>query len=190
MSGLTLQRRQVLQSLIAISAVGGLGACVEPQGSQSDAAQDRFAQGYFTNDEMVFIAALADTIIPQTETAGAAIAGVPNTIQDLATNWGNDEFKQYWREGLAALDAALTSDTGDGFVSKSPTERETLLSAYDGKVYAGEIEDGFYRDFKATLLEAYYMSEPGATQELAYEPVPGEWIACAPISEFPKTWAT
>ena len=64
------------------------------------------------------------------------------------------------------------------------------LTAYDAAVYEWQIDDGFYRDLKSTVVEAYYMSEVGATEELAYEPVPGEWIGCVPLSEFPKTWAT
>ena len=139
---------------------------------------------------MALIAAVAQTIIPQTETAGAVQAGVPKTLQDLATDWGNGEFQQYWRDGLVALGTALINEDGMTFVSMSPSEREMALSTYDSGVFAGTIPDGFYRDFKATVVQAYYMSEAGATEELAYEPVPGEWIGCEPLSEFPKTWAT
>ena len=72
----------------------------------------------------------------------------------------------------------------------SPGERKTALGTYDAGVFSAELEDKFYKDLKTTVIEAYYMSEPGATEALAYEPVPGEWIGCAPLTEFPKTWAT
>lgn len=190
MQEFSLQRRQVFQSLIALSAVGGLAACGGAEETPSGQLSAAPAPGYFTAAEMALIAAVAQTIIPQTDTAGAVQAGVPVVLQDLATDWGDAGFQQYWRDGLAALGTGLTSEAGASFESLSPSERQAALSAYDAGVFAGEIPDGFYRDFKATLVQAYYMSEPGATEELAYEPVPGEWIGCVPLSEFPKTWAT
>lgn len=185
-----LHRRQVFQSLIALSAVGGLAACGGAQEISSGQVSGQAAPGYFNASEMALIAAVAQTIIPMTDTAGAVQAGVPVTLQNLATEWGDTEFQQYWRNGLAALDSALMTDAGNRFTSLSPNERETALSAHDAGVFAGTVEDGFYRDFKATVVQAYYMSEPGATEELAYEPVPGEFIGCVPLSDFPKTWAT
>ncbi|MEL7032208.1 MAG: gluconate 2-dehydrogenase subunit 3 family protein [Pseudomonadota bacterium] len=185
-----LHRRQVIQSLIALSAVGGVAACGGAQESSNGQVAGQAAPGFFNASEMALIAAVAQTIIPMTDTAGAVQADVPVTLQNLATDWGDTEFQQYWRSGLAALDAALTTDAGDGFTSLSPSEREAALAAYDAQVFAGTVEDGFYRDFKATVVQAYYMSEPGATEELAYEPVPGEFIGCVPLSDFPRTWAT
>lgn len=190
MSNILLQRRQVFQSLIALSAVGGLAACGGAEQSSTGQVAGAAAPGYFNASEMALIAAVAQTIIPMTDTAGAVQADVPVTLQNLATDWGDAEFQQYWRDGLAALDLALTTDSGDGFTSLSPSEREAVLATYDAGVFAGTISDGFYRDFKATVVQAYYMSEPGATEELAYEPVPGEFIGCVPLSDFPKTWAT
>ena len=190
MKDLMLQRRQVFQGLIALSAIGGLAACGGAEAPTSGQISGDAAPGYFNAQEMALSAAVAQTIIPQTETAGAVQAGVPKTLQDLATDWGYSEFQQYWREGLTALGPALATDDGTTFESMSPGERKTALGTYDAGVFSAELEDKFYKDLKTTVIEAYYMSEPGATEELAYEPVPGEWIGCAPLTEFPKTWAT
>ena len=190
MTEFRLHRRELFQSLIALSAVGGLAACGAAEDAPSGQVSGPVAPGVFNAAEMALIAAVAQTIIPKTETAGAVQAGVPAKLQDLATNWGDSAFQQYWRDGLAALGTALTSADGMTFESMSPSEREAALMAYDASVYSGAVENGFYRDFKATVVQSYYMSEPGATEELAYEPVPGEWIGCVPLSDFPRTWAT
>ncbi|MEL6825533.1 MAG: gluconate 2-dehydrogenase subunit 3 family protein [Pseudomonadota bacterium] len=190
MQDFMLQKRQVFQGLIALSAIGGLAACGGAEAPTSGQVSGNAVPGYFNAQEMALIAAVAQTIIPQTQTAGAVQAGVPKTLQDLATDWGDSEFQQYWRDGLAALGTALTTEDGATFESMSPGERKTALDTHDARVFAAELEDKFYKDFKTTVIEAYYMSEPGATEELAYEPVPGEWIGCAPLTEFPRTWAT
>lgn len=190
-----LDRRDMFKRLLALSAVGTISACsgaqeTPPADTATDTPVETATSGFFNANEIALITALADTIIPATETLGAAGAGVPDTIQALATDWGNDEFRTYWRDGLNALNGVLTERAGGAFSSLDAEQRLAALTAYDAAVYEWQIDDGFYRDLKSTVVEAYYMSEVGATEELAYEPVPGEWIGCVPLSEFPKTWAT
>lgn len=190
MTNVSLDRRDIFKGLLAISAAGALAAC----GSANEAVESseptvtNESSGYFSASEMAQISALADTIIPSTETAGATGAGVPDTLQALATEWGNDNFRNYWRTGLSDLVSAL--ENGETFTEMSADQRHSVLSAYDARVFDGEIDDGFYRDFKATVVQAYYTSETGASEELAYEPVPGEFIGCVELSDYPKTWAT
>ena len=190
-----LDRRDMFKSLLALSAVGAVSACggaqeASPTDTATDATPEPATGGFFHAAEMTLISAIADTIIPATATPGAVGAGVPDTIQALATVWGNDQFRTYWRGGLAGLGKVLTERAGGEFSTLDAEQRLAALAAYDAAVFDGQIENGFYRALKATVVEAYYMSEPGATEELAYEPVPGEWIGCVPRSEYPKTWAT
>ena len=190
-----LDRRDMFKSLLALSAVGAVSACggaqeASPTDTATDATPEPATGGFFNAAEMTLISAIADTIIPATATPGAVGAGVPDTIQALATDWGNDQFRTYWRGGLAGLGNVLTERAGGEFSTLDAEQRLAALAAYDAAVFDGQIENGFYRALKATVVEAYYMSEPGATEELAYEPVPGEWIGCVPLSEYPKTWAT
>ena len=46
-----------------------------------------------------------------------------------------------------------------------------VVSAYD----KARVQDPAYRKLKGLVLALYYPSEPGATQELTYEHVPGAW---------------
>ena len=223
-----LQRRDVFKGLLAFSAAGALTACLPSSGgegsstdsqSQSDAllkyaAPDRF----FDTKEMAFIGALSQTIIPKTDTAGAVEAGVPDTLQVLASDWGDDNFRRYWRMGLNGLKEKFLKQSGQPFVDISPMQQLNLLSRFDEAVFTGakdpgapkvntdaetkaekatreakeqeQMLRGFYRAFKATVVDAYYKSEPGASEELAYEAVPGEWIGCVDLADYPKTWAT
>ncbi len=190
MTSLPLNRRNALQGLLAISTAGALAACgSKDAGAAVDAplgdAEFASIRGFFSIEEMALVTAIADTIIPTTDTPGAVAAGVPEQIQSLATLWGDDNYRRYWRGGMRALELKLS-----GFVSQSPEDREATLGAYDSQVFGNKINDGFYRDMKSTIATAYYMSEIGATEELAYEPVPGEWKGCVPLADYPKTWAT
>ena len=190
MTDIHLNRRKALQGLLAISAAAAIAACGNNSAETIEAkalGETEFAsfKGFFSNEEMAFLTALSDTIIPATDTPGAVDAGVPETLQSLATQWGDENYRRYWRQGVQNLSRELP-----GFPSASKEQQLEALGAYDAKVFAGQVEDGFYRDMKRTISSAYYMSEPGATQELAYEAVPGEWRGCVPLSDYPKTWAT
>lgn len=192
MTNISLDRRDMFKGLLAISAAGALAACgaANEPNEVADGPETTDGAGYFNASEMAQIAALADTIIPPTETAGAAAAGVPDTLQGLATEWGDDKFRTYWRGGLKSLMSALENGENASFTEMTADQRHSILSAYDARVFDGAADNGFYRDFKATVVQAYYMSETGASEELAYEPVPGEFIGCVELSDFPKTWAT
>lgn len=188
-----MNRRDAIASLLAITSASAVAACSKTiaEGGTADVGIDFAADGaFFSADEMARLSALAETIIPETDTAGAIRAGVPGVIQGLASDWGDDDYRRYMRGGLSALSDTLRKASGQSFAGMSAKLRESALAAYDRKVYAGEIEDGFYRDLKRLVASAYYMSEPGASEELAYEAVPGEWIGDAPVSDYPKTWAT
>lgn len=191
----SLNRREAMASLLALSAAGALAACSggsgETDSSDTPVIDISFASegAFYSLEEMALISALADTIMPDTETPGAVAAGVPSVLQTLASDWGNDDYRGYWRGGLDALNTALKQSARRDFVDLNETLRKSELKKYDAKVFKGQASDDFYRDLKATILQAYYMSEAGATQELAYEPVPGDWIACMPLSDQPKTWA-
>lgn len=184
---LMMQRRDALKSLLAISAAGALAAC--KAGGEAGAKKLSSAPKLLAS-EMALVSALAQTIIPKTETAGAVEAGVPAVIQSLFTEWGDDNYRSYWRAGLDNLEQHFLKSGGQAFAKMTPSQQANLLGKYDAKAYGEAGFDDFYKSLKSTIATAYYMSEPGATEELAYEAVPGEWRGCVPLSEFPKTWAT
>ena len=48
----------------------------------------------------------------------------------------------------------------------------------------------FVLKVKELVLVGYFTSEPGATQVLQYNPVPGPFKGCVPYAEVGKAWAT
>ena len=186
-------RRMAIQFLLAISASGALAACGERE-SQTGSNKTSLrlaADGTFLNaEESLFLSAIAKTIIPKTDTASAVEAGVPQIIQEMLSTWGDDKSRLYWREGLGNISNALHQRTGQDFVSASGLQQQSVLSEYDAFTINNKADNGFYLDMKRTVATAYYMSEPGATEELHYDPVPGDWRGDVSFSEIGKAWAT
>ncbi len=188
-----LNRRTAMQSLLAVAAAG-MVACRDNEVTEAAVSGETpsKAWGKFLNPaEMALLTSVAGLIIPQTDTPGAVEAGVPETIQDLVSNWGADDLREHWRAGLSSVSEHFKSAEGGGvFAELSNDQQVLLLSALDTGVYKKTIELPFYKDLKTTIASAYYMSEPGATEELEYDPVPGDFKGCIDFSEVGKAWAT
>ncbi len=188
-TNLNINRRETMLSLLAV-ATTGLVACREnPAERVANQAIPEYKIGdpFLNGDEMAFLTAIAGLIIPNTDTPGAVEAGVPDMIQELLSNWGDDSVRTYWRAGLKSV----TDQFGGGKFNELGVEEQTkLLSALDSGVYNGSIDVSFYKDLKQAISGGYYMSEVGATQELAYDPVPGDFLGCIEFSEIGKAWAT
>ena len=63
---------------------------------------------------------------------------------------------------------------------KSPTDWHLSKASQDEHVLK----------VKELTLLGFFTSEPGATQVLQYEAVPGAYHGCVPLAEVGRTWAT
>lgn len=185
-------RRETMLGLLAVASAG-MAACKEKQPdvyTMDGVAEHKLGEPFLGGKEMALLSALAGTIIPKTDTPGAVEAGVPETIQDLLSNWSDGDVRTYWRTGLKSFTDYFANDGSSVFADMSAEDQFSVLSKLDKGVFAGSIDLPIYRDFKQAIAGAYYMSEAGATQELAYDPVPGDFKGCIDFSEVGKAWAT
>lgn len=170
-------RREILKAAILLvggSLVGGsLASCSarEPEGP------------FFDPESFALLDAVCETIIPQTDTPGASAAGVPKFIEGMMTEWASDETRGLFRKAIAAVDDRARGETGKRFTQLTPEMRTSLLTAHD----ANGGDD--WTVLRRLTLMGYYLSEPGATQELRYELVPGEWDPALPVTPDTRAWA-
>ncbi|ESQ91755.1 hypothetical protein ABAC460_05295 [Asticcacaulis sp. AC460] len=166
-------RRQVLQGLIF--SLGGAAALSAFQNAEAGEKK----AGFYSADELALVTFLADSVIPRTDTPGAIDAGVPAYMDHLHLTWASAKTQAEHRGQLAGIKAKL-----DGFGGRNVN----ALKQLDTAAFAGN-DHWDYRSVKSLIATVYYLSEPGATEELHYELVPGRWIASAPIGEIGRTWA-
>ncbi len=129
------------------------------------------------------IAEVADTIIPTTDTPGAKTAGVEEfIIRVLRDCFRKDEQERFYA-GLEALDAQSNTTHGKCFADLGALERTELLKKCS-------INDKpFFKLMKELTVAGYFTSEIGATQALAYLPIPGRFEGDLPMTPDQKTWA-
>ncbi len=171
-------RRDILQGLLALPALSLVASCGTGGIGKTEMAKD----------ELAFLSSLADTIIPTTPSSPGALEGkVPQTLADVLNVWASAETRGRWSTTLVTLKKELDAGAAGSFEKGNIEERTARLGRLDAAVFASDNHPlKAYREVKSTIATAYYMSEPGATQELRYDPAPGDFDGSAPLG---KTWA-
>ena len=139
--------------------------------------------GFFRAGEMRILEALCETILPQTDTPGARAANVHGFIDGLMQTWASRATQVETRSLLKRID-----DAAPARFSALDTRKQTaFVQHFDTAAFAAR--DKAWIQLKKLVLLGYYSSEIGATLELAYLPVPGEWRPHEPVTADTRTWA-
>lgn len=150
--------------------------------------------------QMDIVTALAEIIIPRTDTPGAVDVGVPGFIDLMLKDVYTEKDRDRYLAGLATFDAAAQSEHGNRFVKLEPTQQATLVRKFHDAAVVEErrlqgaharLERPFMLMTKELTLLGFFTSEVGATQVLQYVAVPGSYHACVPVAQAGngKTWA-
>jgi gluconate 2-dehydrogenase gamma chain len=134
-----------------------------------------------TPAQMATLVALSDTILPTTDTPGAADVGVPAFIDLLVAEWYGDDDRAEVLRGLDGLEERSRAATGKGFAESDPASRASLLATVDGKPgEKGSLEAGYQR-LKDAIVYGYVTSEPISTRLATTPIIPGRFDGCTPV---------
>lgn len=151
------------------------------------------------NEYRVLIAEIADMIIPRTDSPGAKDASVEDYIINVMQNCETKLSRSRFVHGLERLEKKSMSRFAMPFASCSNEDKGVLLQelenqkiphAFLNKVKTKLLGPSFFDHFKQLTVKGYCMSKIGATEGLAYDPVPIAFISCIPYIPHQKAWAT
>jgi len=134
------------------------------------------------------VAAIAELIIPKTDTPGAREAGVPAFIDVMLADWADDTQRQMFTTGLANVDERSRAACGKAFVGCTPEQQTEILQDLDYELARlrdtkADTSKNFFQAMKWLTLTGYYTSEVGATSELHYRVVPGRYEPCYTLEQ-------
>ena len=140
------------------------------------------AQGsHLTPPQAAIANAVADRILPRTDTPGAADVGVPAFIDLLYGEFMTPAERTMLTDGLDAVEAAAKAAHGGPFSTLAADRQDAVLRniarAEEGK------EAGFFRLIRSATVLGYFTSEQVGRNVLHYDPVPGRFDACVPIDQ-------
>ena len=179
-----MDRRALMQRMAL------LGAAALP--AEAFAAPARRARKFLTPPQFALLSAVADTIMPKTDSVGALEAGVPTKIDGLLKTWASPATRTAIVEALGRIEAAAKVQRKKPFALLSTADRTAVLKPYDAAalkkvppppgtppanffVRPTFVADQGYYVLKDLVLDLYYFSEQATSAELIYEHVPGKF---------------
>ena len=178
------QRREVLRRAAwllggAVSAPAALAILQGCSAKDAPAAAD-WTPKFFRGDEAQILTAIADIIIPKTDTSGALDANVPAFIDTMMAD-------VYPRDAQERFHAGCAEFAGSTFLGmERAAQTATVKSALEAAVAADTQPRPFILVARELTLLGFYTSRVGITENMEYQAVPTAYHGCVPLSEMKK----
>lgn len=178
-------RREALKALAAL--VGGTASAAELSSLVYAAQSGPGEPPLFLNaDQFALLGRIVDLMIPATDTPGALAAGVHRFIDLMLSEYAAKDTREKLLEGLNEVHAASIAGQDRDFLELTSAEQFDILAAVDEQAFNESSRSESYRLLKSMVLFGYYTSEPGASVELRFNPIPGTTQGCVPVDTFDR----
>ena len=155
---------------------------------------------FLDTQQAQLISSLVDTILPKTETPGGLEMKVDIFIDLVFAELYQEQAQTKVVQELAAMDQNCQEQFGATFTNISPEQRSEFLTEleaaspkFNGQVWGTAVGEqqpvGVYRNLKSLMLWGYFSSEEIGENVLSYDPIPGDYLGCIPLSDVGNTWS-
>jgi hypothetical protein len=182
-------RRSVLEAAL-LGGVLGYGLPVDLLASPASRAMGPALE----DSDRALLRAIADTIIPATESPAASAVGTVEFLEHILRRGMTTEARAAFENGLHAFAADCREALGNPFDRASAQQRFELLDTLDRALFSDppdasrKAQLDFFATMKSLTVIGYYTSEKGAHAELDVQPFPGEFKGAAPIERQTRTF--
>ncbi len=187
-----LNRRNVIKQIATFCGLALSASSLELIAADSKINKDnsKNSRGLLNTNQIALIRQLGEIIIPATETPGAIAVGVHIFINRHLVDCFSQQEQQQFMSGLEKIDNASKKLWHKKFIKASSKQQIALLT--DMEKAQGEFDSNdriFFKQLKGLVMFGYYTSEIGATQELAYLAIPGNFKGEVKFNTVGKAWA-
>ena len=172
------------------ATAGSLAAFM--QSCQAEVNSDDWSPKTFSKEQVEMIAEFAETLLPATDTPGAKDVLVHRYLDEYYTGYYKPENKTKELEIFATLETHLNEAGAKPFVKVTPEERLKVLTELNNAAIKAENPSPVmkaYLNMKGKVISTYFTSEKIGTEVLAYQPIPGPYKGCIPLSDVGKAWS-
>jgi gluconate 2-dehydrogenase gamma chain len=202
-----MNRREFLQCtaiLVSGASASQLGFALSEEQQVYLASAPDYNKGkvnYLTPAQRKIIAAMAEVVIPRTDTPGAIDAGVPNFIELMASDWFNEQESAIFSAGIKAMEEQVPSVYGKPFDQLDAAQQLEIMEELEAQASGsswyeyGNVQREFISDapficqVKELTIWGFFTSEVGSTQVLRYDPMPMAFDGNTPLSLQDSSWA-
>lgn len=148
-----------------------------------------------TDEQNQMVTAIAEIIIPTTDTPGAAGARVNRFIDAMLHGSYPAADRDRFLNGLDGVNTRCEDTYGSPFLECTPDQKRALVADLDDETFGNDVDSpdrenpSFFRMMKELTIVGYYTSEVGGRQELKTNLVPGRYNGTVPYEEIGRAWA-
>jgi len=152
---------------------------------------------FLSNDEVIFLDELAETILPKTKTPGAKDAYVTRFIDTVRPLRFSMDDNEKFKSNLISFIHQAEQELGKDFIHVTADKKLQWVTAVDKASYEKIKNDNdlptdqrpFYLSLKEQILGGYFSSEIVAKEFFEFDPVPGSYRGCIPYEDIGRAWA-
>ncbi len=179
-----MNRREALQ----LTAVALGGTIIGAELFLSGCSGRNQSVTLFSAEDVQLMDEIGETILPESDRSpGAKAAHIGEFMRAMVTDCYDEQERKDFMDGLLIIRKQAEKEYGMSFNKLPMDDRLKLLSMYDQQ--AQKNDKHFFGMMKQLTIWGYFTSEPGATQALRYNPVPGRFEGCIPYQTGDKAWA-
>lgn len=187
-----IQRRELLRRAAwilggAISAPAAL-AILQGCTAKDSPAPAGWTPRFFKGDQAAIMTALADVLIPRTDTSGALDAGVPAFIDAIMADVYPPDAQARFSAGFGEFVAgSKASGGGKAFLDQDGEQRKaSVRQALESALQGEQEHKPFILVARELTLLGFFTSRVGITENMDYVPVPTAYHGCVPLSQMKK----
>ena len=174
-----MKRRELLRALASAAALA-----VVPD--KTLAAWSRVASGIplqnaLSPAHLALVRAIADTIIPRTNTPGATDVGVHKFVDVIVNEHLTEAERVAALAGLDAIDARARTESNVTFAELSADKRSAMIDSFEKGDRSAEPSQTYWR-LKGLVVHGYFTSERVMKDVLKVTVMPGKFEGAAPVT--------
>ena len=155
------------RTMMIVTGGAGAAGLVGPRSAEAAPALTSTGEAPLARQEFRLIAAMAEGIIPKTDTPGAIGAGVPEFFRTIFNDWFLKDEQIAFRASLKAYDDEAKLRFGKVFLRCTAAQQNELLNDWDKKGLNAFARPAHpFGQFKKLTIHGYYTSQVGLEQEL------------------------
>ena len=175
-----MERRELLRTLASAAALTALSP------DKTLAAWSRVASGIplqnaLSPAHLALVRAIADTIIPRTDTPGATDVGVHKFVDVIVNEHLTEAERVAALAGLDAIDARARTESNVTFRELSADKRSAMIDSFEKGDRSAEPSRTYWR-LKGLVVHGYFTSEPVMRDVLKVDVMPGKFEGAAPVT--------
>lgn len=174
-----MKRRELLRALASAAALAAVP-------DKNLAAWSRVASGIplqnaLSPAHLALVRAIADTIIPRTDTPGATDVDVHKFVDVIVNEHLTEAERVAALAGLDAIDARARTESSVTFTELSADKRSAMIDSFEKGDRGAEPSKTYWR-LKGLVVHGYFTSERVMKDVLKVTVMPGKFEGAAPVT--------